>query len=215
MTSLTIAKPEVSRCCHVHLEFRDTFKQCDGECNSWRVCCSRQFPSTWTRVRGEAVIRQGLTASSELTLPGDAKEAQENQAELSHAARCSPWEASANQNHLITSELLVLQSQKVFPGVEEVVVFFSLEGMSCLAELALGSGIYSSAVNHMKITPERIIVFTIFQLKGGNCRLELQPSRPCVWWDKSRWLLLPTHQLRGNPCNLPEVVTSKTLTILA
>lgn len=126
-----------------------------------------------------------------------------------------PWEASANQNHLVTSELLVLQSQKVFPGVEEVVVFFSLEGMSCLAELALGSGINSSAVSHMKITPERITVFTIFQLKGGNCSLELQTSTPCVWWDKSRWLLLPTDQPRENPCNLPEVVISKTLTILA
>lgn len=33
---------------------------------------------------------QGLAASSGLTLPGDAKEAQQNQAQLSHAARCSP-----------------------------------------------------------------------------------------------------------------------------
>lgn len=58
-------------------------------------------------------------------------------------------------------------------------VFFSLEGMSCLAEPALGSGINSSAVSHMKITPEGITVLTIFQLKGGNCRLELQTSM-CV-----------------------------------
>lgn len=65
-----------------------------------------------------------------------------------------PRGASANQNHLVASELLVLQSQKVFPGVEEVVVFFSLEGMSCLADPALGSDINSSAVSHMKITPE-------------------------------------------------------------
>lgn len=90
MTSLAITKPDFSQCCHMHMEFQDTFKQHDGDWNSCRVCCSRQFPGTWTRVRGEAVIRQGLTASSELTLPGDAKEAQQNQAELSHGARCSP-----------------------------------------------------------------------------------------------------------------------------
>lgn len=125
-----------------------------------------------------------------------------------------PWEASANQNHLVTFELLVLQSQKVFPGIEEVVVFFPLEGMSCSSEPALGSGINSSVVSHMKITPERIIVLTIFQMKGGNCRLELQASMPCVWWDRRGWLLPPTHQPWGNPCNLPEVVTRKSLVVL-
>ena len=55
-----------------------------------------------------------------------------------------------------TSELLVLQSQKVFPGVEEVVVFLSLEGMSCLAEPALDSDINSFVVSHVKNTPEGI-----------------------------------------------------------
>lgn len=40
---------------------------------------------TLTRARRKALIRQGFVASSELTLPGDAKEAQKKQAELSHA----------------------------------------------------------------------------------------------------------------------------------
>lgn len=43
------------------------------------------FPGTSTRVRGKALVRPGFAASSELTLPGDAKEAQKKQAELSHA----------------------------------------------------------------------------------------------------------------------------------
>lgn len=47
-----------------------------GECTS---------PGTWTRVRRKALIRQGFVASSELTLPGDVKEAQKKQTELSHA----------------------------------------------------------------------------------------------------------------------------------
>lgn len=84
-TSLTIAKSEFSQGCHMDLEFQDAFKQRDGGCSSWGACCSRQFPGTRTRARGEAVIRQGLAASSELTFPGDAKKAQQNQAKLSHA----------------------------------------------------------------------------------------------------------------------------------
>jgi len=51
-----------------------------------------------------------------------------------------------------TSELLALQSQKVFPRMEEVVVFLSLEGMSCLAEPALDSDINSFVVSHVKNT---------------------------------------------------------------
>lgn len=57
---------------------------------------------------------------------------------------------------LTTSELLVLQSQKVFPGMEEVVVFLSLEGMSCLAEPALDSDINSFVVSHVKNATEGI-----------------------------------------------------------
>lgn len=42
-------------------------------------------PGTLTRVRRKALVRQGVIASSKLTLPGDAKEAQKKQAQLSHA----------------------------------------------------------------------------------------------------------------------------------
>lgn len=40
---------------------------------------------TLTRAQRKVLIRQGFVASPELTLPGDAKEAQKKQAELSHA----------------------------------------------------------------------------------------------------------------------------------
>lgn len=78
-----------------------------------------------------------------------------------------------------TSELLVWQSLKVFPWLEEVVVFLSLEGMSCLSELALDSDISSFVVSHVNNIPEGISI-TIFQLKEGDCRLGLQTSTPCV-----------------------------------
>ena len=42
-------------------------------------------PGPLTRARRKALIRQGFIASSELTLPGDAKKAQKKQTELSHA----------------------------------------------------------------------------------------------------------------------------------
>lgn len=81
------------------------------------------------------------------------------------------WSVSANQNRLTTSELLVLQSQKVFPGMEEVVVFLPLEEMSCLAEPVLDSDINSFVVSHVKNTPETISVESFSSWRKGTADL--------------------------------------------
>lgn len=103
--------------------------------------------------------------------------------------------------------------KRFFQGVEEVVVFFSVEGMSCSADPALGSGINSSVVSHMKITPEGITGLTIFQLKGRNCRLELRhPHHVCdgARGDGFCYLLTSPEEILAI-CP----VTGKALTVLA
>lgn len=104
------------------------------------------------------------------------------------------WSVLANQNSLTTSELLVLQSQKVFPGMEEVVVFLFLEEMSCLTEPVLDSGINSFVVSHVKNTPETISVESFSSWRKGTAYLGCK--YPLHVYDGARghdFQALPTH----------------------
>lgn len=55
---------------------------------------------------------------------------------LSCWLRFFTWVYQQSRTVPATSALMILSSQKVFPGMEEAVVFLSLEGMSCPSEPA-------------------------------------------------------------------------------